>query len=86
MKTTFSYFPGMFENPAPTKYYLKKSKNDLLGIKLIILRSELNVATFWICMDAIRSSVLVVFNNFLLIDATEIEVRILAINSAYFSP
>jgi len=46
MKTTFSYFPGMFENPAPLKYYFKKSKNDLLGIKLIILQSELNVATF----------------------------------------
>jgi len=24
MKTTFSYFPGMFENSAPAKYYLKK--------------------------------------------------------------
>ena len=29
-------------------YYL----NDLFGTKLIILRSELKVATFWICMDA----------------------------------
>ena len=38
--------------------------NDLFGIKLIILRSELNVATFWICID-------IVFNNFLLIDATD---------------
>ena len=26
--------------------------NDLFGNKLIILRSELNVANFWICMDA----------------------------------
>ena len=26
MKTLFSYFPGMFENPAPAKYYLKKSQ------------------------------------------------------------
>ena len=26
MKTTFSYFPGMYENPAPAKYYLKKTK------------------------------------------------------------
>ena len=26
MKTTFSYFPGMLENPAPAKYFLKKSK------------------------------------------------------------
>ena len=24
MKTTFSYFPGMFENPAPGKYNFKK--------------------------------------------------------------
>ena len=40
---------------------------------MIILRSELNVATFWICMDLwkLRSSALVVFNNFLLIDATD---------------
>ena len=29
MKTTFSYFPGMFENPAAAKYYLKK--NDLMN-------------------------------------------------------
>ena len=26
MKTTFSYFPGMFENPAPAKYEKEKSK------------------------------------------------------------
>ena len=26
--------------------------NDFFGIKLIFLRSELNVATFWLCMDA----------------------------------
>ena len=44
----------------------------MFGIKLICLRSELNVASFWICMDTtIRPSVLVVFNNFLLIDATD---------------
>ena len=24
MKTTFSFFPGMFENPAKKKYYFKK--------------------------------------------------------------
>ena len=77
MKTTFSYFPGMFEIPALAKYYLKKTKskivwninfirmcrkiiddyclqylNVLFGIKLICLRSELNVATFRICMGA----------------------------------
>ena len=29
MKTAFSYLPGMFENPAPVKYYffLNKVKN-----------------------------------------------------------
>jgi len=26
MKTTFSYFPRMFENAAPSKNYLKKNK------------------------------------------------------------
>ena len=36
----------------------------MFWIKLIFLRSELNVATFWICMDAL-SSEWVVFNNFL---------------------
>ena len=44
--------------------------NDLLGIKLICLRSKLNVELsefVW----TLRSSVLVVFNNFLLIDATD---------------
>ena len=40
-------------------------------IKLICLRSELNVA-FSEFVWTLRSSVLVVFNNFLLIDATDI--------------
>ena len=44
--------------------------NDLVGIKLIILQSELNVPTFWICMDATFFSMSLVFNNFPLIDAT----------------
>ena len=30
MKTTFSLFPGMFENPAPEKYYLTKTKAKIL--------------------------------------------------------
>ena len=30
MKTTFSYFPGMFEDQAPVKDYFKKSKSELL--------------------------------------------------------
>ena len=96
MKTTFSYFPGMFENPAPAKYHLKKTKskilsninyirmrrkiiddyllkylNDLFGIKLIILWFQLNVATFWICMDITFFGIWVDFNNFFLIDATD---------------
>ena len=45
--------------------------NDLFGIKLICLRSELNVASFWICMDAAFFGIWDVFNNFLLIDATD---------------
>ena len=34
MKTTFSYFPGMYENPAPAKYYFKKNnqKYEILTI------------------------------------------------------
>ena len=27
---TFSYFPGMFENPAPAKYYFIKTKSKIL--------------------------------------------------------
>jgi len=27
MKTTFSHFPGMFENKLQAKYYLKKTKS-----------------------------------------------------------
>ena len=58
--------------------------NDLLGIKLIFLRSKLNVATLWICMD-VGSSAWVVFNNFLLIDTTD-RSKISSDKSAYFSP
>ena len=35
MKTTFSFFPGMYENPSPAKYYLKKQNqnyNEILTI------------------------------------------------------
>ena len=28
MKATFSYFPGMFENPAPVKIIFKKNQNQ----------------------------------------------------------
>ena len=30
MKTTFPYFPGMFENPAPARYYFKKTISKIL--------------------------------------------------------
>ena len=30
MKTTFSYFPGMFENPTPAKYYLKNKIKNIM--------------------------------------------------------
>ena len=33
-------------------YYCLQYLDDLFGIKLIILRFELNVAILWICMDA----------------------------------
>ena len=42
----------------------------MFGIKLINLRSELNVATFWIFMDATFFG-MSRFKNFLLIDATD---------------
>ena len=29
-KTTFSYFPGMFENPAPANYYFKKKIKNIM--------------------------------------------------------
>ena len=32
MKTAFSYFPGMFENPAPGKYHLKKQNQKYYEI------------------------------------------------------
>jgi len=30
MKTTFSYFPGMFENLSQAKYYFLKTKSKIL--------------------------------------------------------
>ena len=32
MKTTFSYFPGMFENPAPAKINFKKQNQKYYEI------------------------------------------------------
>ena len=49
-------------------YYL----NDLFGIKLICLRSELNVPSLLICMDATFCGVSR-FYNFLLMNAQQIE-------------
>ena len=37
MKTTFSYFPGMFENTAPAKI-IKKIKNTLSGCRYLGIR------------------------------------------------
>ena len=53
-----------------TDDYCLEYLNDLFGIKLICLRSELNVASFRICMDAAFFGVSS-FNNFFLIDATD---------------
>ena len=50
--------------------YCLQYLNDLFEIKLIILRYESYIATFSIVWT-LRSSVQVVFNNFLLIDATD---------------
>ena len=35
MKTTFSYFPGMFKNLPPVKYYLKKQNQKYYEILTI---------------------------------------------------
>ena len=35
MKTTFSYFPGMFGNPAPAKIILKKQNQKYCEILTI---------------------------------------------------
>ena len=50
--------------------YCLQYLNDLFGIKLICFRSELNVASFQICMYAAFLGVSR-FNNFLLIIATD---------------
>ena len=35
MKTTFSHFSGMYENPAPAKYHLKKPNQKYYEISTI---------------------------------------------------
>ena len=40
MKTTFSYYPGMFENPAPAKIILKKQNQKKLKESLSIITSD----------------------------------------------
>ena len=59
--------------------------NDLFQIKLICLRSESWIVTFSIWVDATLSSISS-FKQFLLIDATDRKVLLVAIKSAYFSP
>ena len=44
MKTTFLYFPGMFKNPAPAKYYLKKQ--GLLNNTMMYLKKKKYFSTF----------------------------------------
>ena len=52
MKTTSSYFQGMFENPAPAKYYFKKQNQDSYEIKLYTNASITIVVNIWmICLD-----------------------------------
>ena len=42
MKTTFSYFPGMLENPVPAKIIFKKNKSKiLLNINYIRMRRKI---------------------------------------------
>ena len=55
MKTTFSYFQEMFENPVPVNYYFLKTISTILwNINLIWMRrkSMTNVCSIWmICLE-----------------------------------
>ena len=88
MKTTFTYFPGMFENPAPAKYYLKNEiKNIMKMRRKIIMTIVCNIWMIYLELNllfydpsrmlqlsefvwTLRFSVWVVFNHFLLLNAT----------------
>ena len=41
MKTTFPYLPGIFKNPGPVKFYLKKTKSKILNINYIQMRRKI---------------------------------------------
>ena len=71
MKTTLSYFSGMFENPAPAEIVLKKSK-ILWNINYIQMRRKI-----------IDDYCFLIFEWFVL--TQQIEVILVAIKSAYFS-
>ena len=43
MKTTFSYFPGMFENPAPAKIIKKKNKIKISDKKIDIKKHPIKI-------------------------------------------
>ena len=83
MKATFSFFSRNVRNPAPAKYYFKKNQQyyEILTNAsknyqwLLVIISEWFVWNYnpsWISefVWTLRSSIWVVFNNFLLIDAT----------------
>jgi len=42
MKTTFSYFQGMFKNPAPSNYYFKKQNQKYYEYELYTNASKNN--------------------------------------------
>ena len=53
MKKTFSYFPGMFENPAPAKYYfLKNQKKILWNMNYISMRRKIIDDYYFLLIDA----------------------------------
>ena len=54
MKTTFSYFPGTFEEPAPAKYYIKEKKYyEILTIYECVEKKSMTiVCNIWmICLE-----------------------------------
>ena len=77
IKTTFSYFPGIFKNLAPV---LKTSCNRNINLKkklnqyyylILIFYNPSQISQLSEFIWVLRSSVWVIFNNFLLIDATD---------------
>ena len=78
MQTTFSYFPGMFENPVPAKMILKNKIINIMKYQLFTNASKNNrwlmfVISEWFVYDPSWMLHLseFVFNYFLLMDATD---------------